>query len=39
VQGYGEVVRATKGVAVAGKVTANTFLAPGDVVRVLERYF
>ena len=39
VQDYGEVVRATKGVAVTGRVTANTFLAPGDVVRVLERYF
>ncbi len=39
VQDYGEVVRATKGVASSGRVTADTFLAPGDVVRVLERYF
>ncbi len=39
VQGYGEVVRATRGVATTGKVTSNTFLAPGDVVQVLERYF
>lgn len=39
VQDYGEVVRATKTVAVTGRVTSNTFLAPGDVVRVLERYF
>lgn len=39
VQDYGEVVRATKSVAVTGRVTSNTFLAPGDVVRVLERYF
>ncbi len=39
VQSYGEVVRATRGVAQTGRVTSNTFLAPGDVVRVLERYF
>jgi polysaccharide export outer membrane protein len=39
VQDYGEVVRVTKGAAESGRVTANTFLAPGDVVRVLERYF
>ena len=39
VQDYGEVVRAVRGVAVSGRVTANTFLAPGDVVQVLERYF
>jgi polysaccharide export outer membrane protein len=39
VQDYGEVVRATRGVATTGRVTSNTFLAPGDVVRVLERYF
>ena len=39
VQDYGEVVRTTKGAAVTGKVETDTFLAPGDVVRVLERYF
>ncbi|MDT7950893.1 MAG: polysaccharide biosynthesis/export family protein [Acetobacteraceae bacterium] len=39
VESYGEVVRAKNGVAVNGRVTSNTFLAPGDVVRVLERYF
>jgi polysaccharide export outer membrane protein len=39
VEDYGEVVRATNGVAITGRVTANSFLAPGDVVRVLERYF
>ncbi len=39
VQDFGEVVRTGKGTAVNGTVTANTFLAPGDVVRVLERYF
>ena len=39
VENYGEVVRTTKGAAVTGKVETDTFLAPGDVVRVLERYF
>lgn len=39
VQDYGEVVRTTKGAAVNGRVTSNTFLAPGDVVQVIERYF
>lgn len=39
VQEYGEVVRTNKGVAVNGRVTSNTFLAPGDVLQVVERYF
>lgn len=39
VESYGEVVRSTRGVATTGRVTSNTFLAPGDVVQVLERYF
>ncbi len=39
VQDYGEVVRTNKGVAISGRVSQNSFLAPGDVVRVLERYF
>ncbi len=39
VQEYGEVVRSDKDVAVTGRVTSNTFLAPGDVVQVIERYF
>ena len=38
VQDYGEVVRTNKGAAVSGRVSQNSFLAPGDVVRVLERY-
>lgn len=39
VEDYGQVVRTSKGVAITGKVSTDTFLAPGDVVRVLERYF
>ncbi|MGI4802052.1 MAG: polysaccharide biosynthesis/export family protein [Janthinobacterium lividum] len=39
VQEYGEVVRTNKGTAINGRVTSNTFLAPGDVVQVVERYF
>lgn len=39
VQDYGEVVRTSKSAAINGRVTSNTFLAPGDVVQVVERYF
>ena len=39
VKDYGEVVRPERGVATTGRVSTNTFLAPGDVVQVLERYF
>lgn len=35
----GEVVRTVGGVAARGTVTQSSFLAPGDVVQVLERYF
>ena len=39
VEDYGEAVRTSKGVATTGRVSTDTFLAPGDVIRVLERYF
>ena len=39
VQTYGTVVRTTDGNAQSGKVGERSFLAPGDVVQVLERYF
>lgn len=39
VRDYGSVVRTTKSTAVTGKVSERSFLAPGDVVQVLERYF
>ena len=39
VQDYGAVIRTTGRDAAKGRVTANDFLAPGDVVQVLERYF
>ena len=39
VEDYGEAVRTSRGAAITGRVSTDTFLAPGDVVRVLERYF
>ena len=39
VQSYGTVVRTTGDAAQTGKVSERSFLAPGDVVQVLERYF
>lgn len=38
-QDYGAVVRTTGGEAREGRLLPNSFLAPGDVVKVLERYF
>ncbi|WP_239992333.1 polysaccharide biosynthesis/export family protein [Rhodopila globiformis] len=39
VQDYASVVRTLDGVAVEGKATRQTFLQPGDVVTVFERWF
>ena len=39
VEGYASDVRTAGGVAVEGKVTPHTFLAPGDVVKIYERHF
>ncbi len=39
VQGYGTVVRTTSANVDSGRVSDRSFLAPGDVVQVLERYF
>ncbi len=39
VQDYGTVVRTLNGTASTGRVTQSSFLAPGDVVQVLERNF
>ena len=39
VQGYVSVVRTVNGHAVEGKATRQTFLQPGDVVTVYERWF
>ncbi len=39
VQGYGSVVRTLDGVASSGRAGQSAFLAPGDVVQVLERNF
>jgi len=39
VQRYGTAVRTIGNVADSGKVGERSFLAPGDVVQVLERYF
>ena len=39
VQDYGAVVRTTGGAATEGRLSPNSFLAPGDVVKVLERRF
>lgn len=39
VKSYGQVVRTVDGRALTGRVLDNQFLAPGDVIQVLERYF
>lgn len=39
VEDFGTVVRTIDGKAVTGRVDQSSFLAPGDVVQVLERYF
>lgn len=39
VQNYGSVIRTTNGVALEGKVTPSSFMAPGDVVKIFERLF
>lgn len=39
VEAYGSVVRTIDGNAVSGRIEQNSFLAPGDVIQVLERYF
>jgi polysaccharide export outer membrane protein len=39
VEGYGTVVRTIDTPTVSGRIEQSSFLAPGDVVQVLERYF
>ena len=39
VQDHGTVVRTTNGTASRGRAVQSSFLAPGDVLQVLERYF
>ena len=39
VQDYGSVIRLGNGVAVEGKVTPSSLMAPGDVVKIFERLF
>ena len=39
VRDYGTVVRTVRGIATTGKIVERSFLAPGDVIQVLERYF
>lgn len=39
VQDYAAAVRTTNGRAIEGKITPSSFVAPGDVIKVLERRF
>lgn len=39
VEEYGSVVRTIDNHAVSGRIEQSSFLAPGDVIQVLERYF
>ena len=39
VEEYGSIVRTVENRAVTGRIDQRSFLAPGDVVQVLERYF
>ncbi len=39
VEDYASDVRTTGGAAVTGKITPQSFLAPGDVIKIYERHF